>query len=119
MKYLYIMIAMIFMGCSDKAPIVEKVVETKAHVEVVEVQAPKLMEVREVIRVKESVSPMSANEILVPDAKVIKRIGSDIPSSCAMWSDGCNVCTRVGAGKASCDTGPECTNKMFSCLQWQ
>ena len=111
MKYLYIVVAMILMGCSEKSPEPIKVAEVKA--EVVEVVQT------EVVKVKEVPAALAPNETLVEETKVTKNIGSDIPSSCAMWSDGCNVCTRIGNGKASCTTGPDCKNKMFSCLQWQ
>lgn len=104
MKYLYVAIAMFFMGCSVKTT--------------TEVKAP---EVKKTLEVKKSpeVKVGNSQEVIVDEPKVIKNIGADIPTSCVMWSDGCNVCTRIGNGKASCTTGPECTNKMFSCLQWQ
>jgi hypothetical protein len=113
MKHLYLVTAilfslMVFGGCSEKTP---KVAEQK--VEVVEVA--KVQETKDVVA--KNVIPK--NETLVPEKKVTKNVDVDVPSSCAMWSDGCNVCTRTGGGKASCTTNPECTHKMFSCLQWQ
>lgn len=111
MKYFFILVAMIFMGCSEKSLEVNNAVETK--VEVVEVAhvMPVKQEVKRVV--------LQKNEKVIEEPKVVKRIGADIPTSCVMWSDGCNVCTRLGNGKASCTTGPACSNKMFSCLQWQ
>ncbi|CAA6816703.1 MAG: Unknown protein [uncultured Sulfurovum sp.] len=108
MKYLYLVVAIILMGCSQKSPEVIKVAETKTKVEVVEVAS-----------VDEVVNVGSKSETLIVEPKVTKNIGADIATSCEMWSDGCNVCTRLGNGKASCTTNPECQNKMFSCLQWQ
>ncbi|CAA6804332.1 MAG: Unknown protein, partial [uncultured Sulfurovum sp.] len=79
-----------------------------------------VVEVANVTEVKNQVkSVVPKNETIVEEPKVVKSIGTDIPTSCAMWSDGCNVCTRLANGKASCTTGPECASKMFSCLQWQ
>lgn len=109
MKYVYIVIAMMIVGCSDKSPKVEKVVESKAKVEVVQVatvEAPKVK------------ATLAKNETLVEELKVTKNIAPDVPSSCAMWSDGSNVCNRVSAKKASCTTNPV-AQRMFSCLQWQ
>lgn len=114
MKYIYILTALIFMGCSDKSASVQKVPEPKQKIEIVEVA--KVTEVKEK-SVKKVM--LNRNETLVEEVTVIKNVASDIPSSCAMWSDGCNVCTRKGGGKASCTTNPECKHKMFSCLQWQ
>lgn len=112
MKYVYIVIAMMIVGCSDKSPKVEKVVESKAKVEVVQVatvEAPKVKEVK---------ATLAKNETPVEEVKVTKNIAPDVPSSCAMWSDGSNVCNRVSAKKASCTTNPV-AQRMFSCLQWQ
>lgn len=104
MKLVYLMAALIFMGCSQVEPKVEKATE---KVEVVEVA--KVGEVKKEPSKKE----------LMEEPKVTKKVASDIPTSCYMWSDGCNVCTKMGNGKkASCTTNPECINKMFSCLQW-
>ncbi|CAA6799501.1 MAG: Unknown protein, partial [uncultured Sulfurovum sp.] len=94
----------------DKSPEVKKAPETKVEV----------VEVANVTEVKNQVkSVVPKNETIVEELKVVKSIGADIPTSCAMWSDGCNVCTRLANGKASCTSGAECKHKMFSCLQWQ
>jgi len=115
MKYIYLMVAVLFMGCSQIEPKVEKSVETAKKVEVVEVA--KVDEVKKAV-IKET-KPLKKKEEVIVEPKVIKTVGGDIPTSCFMWSDGCNVCTKVGNGKkASCTTNPECINKMFSCLQW-
>ena len=115
MKYLYIvLIGIIFINCSDKS------------VEVVEKKTLKVEKVEEVVNepVKmgkiEVVESANVNdETLVADErKIIKRIKVDVPSRCAMWSDGCNVCTRTNSTKASCTTYPECHNRVVSCLQW-
>jgi len=45
----------------------------------------------------------------------IKR---DVPTSCQMWTDGCNTCTRAGKRKANCTTYKCQSNIKFSCLQW-
>jgi hypothetical protein len=108
MKFIYLLVVLVFMGCSQVEPKVEKMTEAPKKVEVSEVK--KAVEVKKEVMKKEEV---------LEEPKVTKRVGADIPSSCYMWSDGCNVCTKTGDGtKASCTTNPECTNKMFSCLQW-
>jgi len=107
MKFVYLLVALVFVGCSQVEPKVEKAVETKKEAQVAEVK--QAVEVK-----KETVK----KEEVLDEPKVTKKVGADIPTSCYMWSDGCNVCTKVGDGtKASCTTN-ECTNKMFSCLQW-
>jgi hypothetical protein len=45
-------------------------------------------------------------------------IKGNIPTSCQMWTDGCNTCTRVGKRKANCTTYKCQSNIKFSCLQW-
>ena len=128
MKYSYILVAMVFMGCSDKSPELEKVVEPvvtqvqKVSEPVVEV-APVVTQFKEVVKPVIQVEPvrreaLRSNETMVAEPTVTKSIGSDIPTSCAMWSDGSNICTRVSSRKASCTTNPV-GQKMFSCLQWQ
>ena len=57
-------------------------------------------------------------KVIVEEPKVTKDIKHDIPPSCAMWSDGCNVCSRISPKKASCTTYPACHNRLVSCLQW-
>jgi hypothetical protein len=109
MKYVYIVIAMMIVGCSDKSPKVEKVVESKAKVGVVQVATVEAAKVK---------ATLAKNETPVEEVKVTKNIAPDVPSSCAMWSDGSNVCNRVSAKKASCTTNPV-AQRMFSCLQWQ
>lgn len=112
--------ALIFMGCSDKSASVQKLPETKKEIKVVqEIQAVKEAKVPEVVQtieVKKEV--LRTNETLVEEPKVMKNIASDVPTSCAMWSDGSNICTRASSTKASCTTNPV-ENRMFSCLQWQ
>lgn len=114
MKYVYLVMALLFMGCSQVEPKVEKKVEKSPKIEVVEVA--KVEEAKKA-PLKET-KPMKQEQI-IEEPKVTKKVGADIPTSCFMWSDGCNVCTKIGDGtKASCTTNPECINKMFSCLQW-
>ena len=140
MKYIYLLIVMVIVGCSDKSPKVEKsvlpentvkvetakvpnlskVVETHRRKEVIEAVVPQTSTVvEELIEEKKVVTPTTHATTMVEEPMVTKNIGSNVPSSCAMWSDGCNVCTRKGGGKASCTTNPECQHKVFSCLQWQ
>ena len=111
MKYIYIVVAMLFVGCSDKSASVKKAPQSKQAVQVVETAV--VGERKKVVKQK-----LAKNETLVEEVKVTKNIASDVPSSCAMWSDGSNVCSRVSRGKASCTTNPV-ANRMFSCLQWQ
>ena len=111
MKYLYIvLIGIMFISCSDKS------------VEVVEKLTPKVEVVKEPVKMGAIEVVESANvsdETLVADErKITKTIKADVPSGCAMWSDGCNVCTRTNSTKASCTTYPECHNRVVSCLQW-
>ena len=111
MKYLYIvLIGIIFINCSDKS------------VEVVANPSPKVETVKESVEMGAIEVVASANvsdETLVADErKITKTIKKDVPSGCAMWSDGCNVCTRSNSTKASCTTYPECHNRVVSCLQW-
>ena len=114
MKYLYIvLIGIIFINCSDKS------------VEVVEKRTPKVKTVEIVkepvkigaIEVVESAN-VSDETLVADERKITKMIKNDVPSRCAMWSDGCNVCTRTNSTKASCTTYPECHNRVVSCLQW-
>ena len=141
MKYIYLLIVMVIVGCSDKSPKVEKsvlpentvkvetakvpnlskAVETHTRKEVIEAVVPQTSRVvEERIEEKKITTPPTTHvTTMVEEPMVTKNIGSNVPSSCAMWSDGCNVCTRKGGGKASCTTNPECQHKVFSCLQWQ
>jgi hypothetical protein len=108
MKFVYLLVALVFMGCSQVEPKVEKAVEV-----------PKKVETTEVKKVIEPKKEVVKKEEVLEEPKVTKKVGADIPTSCYMWSDGCNVCTKMGDGtKASCTTNPECINRMFSCLQW-
>ncbi len=111
MKYLLILITLLFMACSEKTQNISTLSKSSQQIEVVEVATvePRVVEQKVVPR----------NETLIAEPKVIKNVPKDIPTSCAMWSDGCNVCTKIGKGKASCTTNPPCHNKLFSCLQWQ
>jgi hypothetical protein len=103
MKYLYLLIGIIFIGCNSKS-IIEK--PKKAIIETKKVVIKK----KPIIIVEE--------EVVVEEPKVTKDIKPDIPPSCAMWSDGCNVCTRISNRKASCTTYPACHNRLVSCLKW-
>lgn len=123
MKYLYLLTALIFIGCSDKSTSVQKVAEPKSQTVVSEVKnvvvEAKEVLVSEPLKQETVVAPSPAQNVtMVEEAKVTKNIGSDIPTSCVMWSDGSNVCTRISQRKASCTTNP-IGQKMFSCLQWQ
>ena len=111
MKYLYIvLIGIVFISCSDK------------KVEVIEKVAPKVEIVQEPVEMGAIEVVASANvsdkTLVADERKVTKNIKKDVPSRCAMWSDGCNVCTRTNSTKASCTTYPECHNRVVSCLQW-
>ncbi|NEW59705.1 hypothetical protein GSY74_00270 [Sulfurovum sp. bin170] len=101
MKYLYLIIGVIFIGCNSKSI----TVDTKRVVE------PKHVVEEETIIVEE--------KVIIEEPKITKNIKQDIPPSCAIWSDGCNVCTRLSTTKASCTTYPACHNRLVSCLQWQ
>lgn len=128
MKYLYLVVAVLFLGCSDKSPEVEKVVipsnvakPVVTHVRQTVLSTPVVSTPvlsSPVVEMQEEVHAVSRHETIIEEPMVTKRIGSNVPSSCLKWSDGCNVCTRKGKGKASCTTNPECHNKVFSCLQW-
>ncbi len=118
MKYIsIILIVIFFLGCSDKIlEVIKKdpIDKTKT----VERVKEKPIEVG-AIEVVESAN--IDDETLVADEhKVEKRIESDVPSRCQMWSDGCNVCTRISSTskKASCTVYPACHNRVVSCLQW-
>ena len=128
MKYIYLLTALIFMGCGQKTVNVEKAPEVKTNIEVAQVSKP--IEVKEEVgevlnveevhqRVPEVVTPvLRKNETIIDEPKVVKNITSDVAPSCAMWSDGSNICTRISKRKASCTTNPV-AHRMFSCLQWQ
>jgi len=121
MKYLYIvLIGIIFINCSDKSvEVVDKPTPPK-----VEVRATKVEVVKEPVKTTigaiEVVESASVNDktLVADERKITKTIKRDVPSGCAMWSDGCNVCTRTSSTKASCTTYPECHNRVVSCLQW-
>ena len=115
MKYIYILTALIFMGCSEKTASVEKRVQKVIEPKVEIVQVANVVETKKEVASKKEVL---RNETVIEEPKVLKNIASDVPSSCAMWSDGSNICNRVSRGKASCTTNPV-ENRMFSCLQWQ
>ncbi|SFV50887.1 hypothetical protein MNB_SV-12-1097 [hydrothermal vent metagenome] len=103
MKYFYLIIGVIFIGCNSRTITVEtpKANSVKSNRVVVE-QKPVIVE----------------EEVVVEEPKVTKSIKSDVPPKCAMWSDGCNICTRMNSTKASCTTYPACHNRLLSCLQW-
>ena len=138
MKYVCMLVVMAFVGCSDKSTIVEKieknVVAPTATVESIEVKKAEVTTLRQEIKsevvenkvistqrieVIEKVEPTPVSrQSIIEEPKVTKRNTSNVPTSCEMWSDGSNVCTRVSNSKASCTTNPV-GQKMFSCLQWQ
>ncbi len=113
MRYLYLVVAMVLMGCSSKESNVEVATQTQSKIEVVEVAK---VEESKKAQPKLKLNP---NETLIEEPMVTKPIAPDVPAACVKWSDGCNVCTRKGGGKAICTTNPECKHKIFSCLQWQ
>jgi hypothetical protein len=115
MKYLYLIVSIIFIGCSDKSATIEPEKEAVAPVEKVQVASTPTIETPKVV-MEESVV-LESDPVVVPEEKVTKIIKSDVPSSCAEWSDGCNVCTRLSGTKASCTKNP-CTNRVVSCLRW-
>jgi len=117
MKYIYIiLIGIVFINCSYKNV---EAVESPAPVAV-----PKKVErvVTEPVKVGavEIVESATINDktLVADERKIIKNINSDVPTDCAKWSDGCNVCTRTNSKKASCTTYPQCHNRTVSCLQW-
>lgn len=133
MKYIYLLTALIFVGCSDKSPNVEKTEETKTKSEVANVTKTseiheRVAEVIEATTLEEQIPEVEtqvvktpavrSNETMVDEPKVTKKITSDVPASCAMWSDGANICTRISKRKASCTTNPV-KYRNISCLQWQ
>ena len=120
MKYLYIvLIGIIFINCSDKSvEVVDKPTPPKVEVRATKVEVVK--EPAKTIGAIEVVESASVNDktLVADERKITKTIKRDVPSGCAMWSDGCNVCTRTSSTKASCTTYPECHNRVVSCLQW-
>jgi hypothetical protein len=113
MKYLYIvLIVIVFINCSDKSVEVVESLTPTPKVEVV--KEPVEMGAIEVV----ASANVSDKTLVADERKVTKNIKSDVPSGCAMWSDGCNVCTRTNSTKASCTTYPACHNRVVSCLQW-
>jgi hypothetical protein len=119
MKYLYIvLIGIVLINCSDKSvEVVESLTPTLTPA-----PAPKVKVVKEPVEMGAIEVVASANvsdkTLVADERKVTKNIKSDVPSGCAMWSDGCNVCTRTNSTKASCTTYPACHNRVVSCLQW-
>ena len=115
MKYLYIvLIGISFINCSYNS--VEETTTpapTPKKVEQV-VTEPVKMGAVEVVET----ASVTDKTLVADERKITKNIKSDVPTRCAMWSDGCNVCTRTSSSKASCSTYPECHNRMVSCLQW-
>ena len=111
MKYLYLMVGVIFIGCSSKDITLDSPKVNKSKTTQVVTKPKKAVEEEEQIIVEE--------EVVVEEPKVTKNIKYDIPPSCASWSDGCNVCSRISSKKASCTTYPACHNRMISCLKWQ
>lgn len=119
MKYIsIILIVIFFLGCSDKVlEIINKHPTDKTKT--VERVKEKPVEVVGAIEVVESAN-IDDKTLVADEHKVEKRIQSDVPARCQMWSDGCNVCTRISstATKASCTVYPACNNRVLSCLQW-
>ena len=114
MKFVYLIVALVFMGCTKVQPPAEEPLPGAVPKNVEVPSVKKVMDAKKAEVKNEAVETKEVFE----EPKTIKRVEGDIPSSCFMWSDGCNVCTKVGDGtKASCTTN-ECSNKMFSCLQW-
>jgi hypothetical protein len=123
-KYLYLIIGVIFVGCSGKNMTLrdsKTKIETEKQ-EIAKVKSkPKLTTVTlSQNKIKEKIEEkiIVEEEVVVDEPKIKKKIKYDVPRSCAMWSDGCNVCTRIDAKKASCTTYPECHNRIISCLKW-
>ena len=113
MKYLYILIGIVFIGCSSKNITVET---PKAS----SVEAKKVVIKKKTVKepIVEEKPIIFEEEVVVEEPKVTKDIKRDVPQKCAMWSDGCNVCTRIDSKKASCTTYPACHNRVVSCLKW-
>jgi len=110
MKYLYLLIGVIFIGCNSKSITVETPKTTKTEVKKVEIKEKKVIKKKKPIIVEE--------QVVAEEPKETKSIQPDIPPKCMMWSDGCNVCTRLSNRKASCTTYPACHNRLVSCLKW-
>jgi len=117
MRYLFLIIGIFFISCTDKN--VEVVDKLKPNVETVKKEVVTKEEPVKKGKIEIVESANVSDETLVADErKVMKNIKSDVPTKCAMWSDGCNVCTRTNSRKASCTTYPECHNRVVSCLKW-
>ena len=116
MKYLYmILIGIVFINCSDKSvEVVNNQILTPTPIPTIESKEPAKVGAVEIV---ESAN-ISDKTLVADERKVTKRIKSDVPTRCGMWSDGCNVCTRTSDSQASCTTYPACHNRMVSCLQW-
>jgi len=126
-----VIIAILFVNCSYLSSS-DEVKEKRAITPPAPVSVAQEVVVKEV---KEKVTPkieigaievvesatVDDKTLVADERKVEKRIERDVPSSCDMWSDGCNVCTRKGHGskKALCTVYPACHNRVLSCLKWQ
>jgi len=117
MKYLFLIIGIFFISCTDKS--VEVVKKLTPNVEIVKKEVVVKAEPvkKGAIEVVESAN-VSDETLVADERKVMKNIKRDVPKDCAMWSDGCNVCTRTTSKQASCTTYPECHNRVVSCLKW-
>ncbi len=124
MRYAFMILIVIgLIGCSEKDVEVADKVSTLTNVnkkvnKVVDTIKEKPVEKKGSIEVVESAS-IDDKTLVADERKVEKRIQSDVPARCNMWSDGCNVCTRNGnSKKALCTVYPACHNRMVSCLEW-
>ncbi len=107
MKYLYLLIGIIFIGCNSRILTIDTT-KAKESKNVGEKSKPIVKEQPIIFE----------EEVVVEEPKVTKDIQHDVPKKCTMWSDGCNVCNRLNTKKASCTTYPACHNRLVSCLKW-
>ena len=117
MKKIYIILAgILFLACSS-TPVSVESVENKVITEKKQELKEEAIVFVESANVEEKVTAPKP-KLVADERRVTKKMQSDVPSGCAMWSDGCNECTRKAQGKASCTTYPACQNRVVSCLRW-
>ena len=119
-KYISIVIvALLMFGCNSKTEMVKAKVKTaKVQTSVAQskVSSTKVGTVKKAVKKLREEPKLPAGFV---EKKALKPMTPNVPSTCKMWSDGCNTCTRAVGGQASC-TIYECSQEAhFSCLQWQ
>ena len=125
-KYItFTLIAFLALGCQQKIETIQPETATQeSEMTIVDIQSEAYVSPVTTISSEKKtnvVKTLRKDPVLPADfkeEKKLKAMPSNIPTTCQMWSDGCNTCTRAGNNKASC-TVYDCTNKIkFSCLQW-